>query len=217
VNGAFVAAMEDILDLYAQRYDPRHPTVCLDEKPVVLHAEVRPPVPVAPGQPARHDYEYARRGTANLFFVVEPVTGWRQVTVTERRTKQDYAEQLRWLVEVAYPQATTIRLVQDNLNTHTPGALYDTFPPELARRILQRLEFHYTPKHGSWLNMAEIEISIFQRSCLRHRVSDRVRLQQQVDALQRERNAHHLPLQWQFSILDTRQKLQRLYPDVSKT
>jgi DDE superfamily endonuclease len=152
--------MEDVLDLYEEEYDLQYPTVCLDEKPVVLHADVQPPVQVAPGRPERVDYEYERRGTRNLFVVVEPLAGWRHMEVTAQRTMQDYAKIVRWLVDDVYPQAEYIRLVQDNLNTHTPAALYETFPPAEARRILHRLEFHYTHKHGSWLNMAEIEIAI---------------------------------------------------------
>jgi transposase len=143
-----VAAMEDVLDLYEEEYDPQYPTVCLDEKPVVLHADVHPPVPVEPGKPERVDYEYERQGTRNLFVMVEPLAGWRHVEVTESRTMQDYAKIVRWLVDEVYPHAEYIRLVQDNLNTHTPASLYETFPPAEARRILQRLEFHYTPKHG---------------------------------------------------------------------
>ncbi len=152
--------MEDVLDLYEEPYDPLYPTVCLDEKPVVLHADVHPPVPIEPGKPERVDYEYERKGTRNLFVMVEPLAGWRHVEVTAQRTMQDYAKVVRWLVDEVYPHAEYVRLVQDNLNTHTSAALYETFPPSEARRILQRVEFHYTPKHGSWLNMAEIEIAI---------------------------------------------------------
>ncbi len=204
--------MEDVLDLYEEPYDPRYPTVCFDEKPLVLHAEVRPNVPAQPGQPERIDCEYERRGTANLFFLVEPLAGWRQVSVTTQRTKQDYAQQMRWLVDVAYPQAEYVRVVQDNLNTHTPGALYEAFAPQEARRILRRLEFHYTPKHASWLNMAEIEIGVFQRSCLQRRLADEQQVRQQVNALQEERNAKRCTISWRFTTGDARQKLQRLYP-----
>lgn len=164
------------------------------------------------GRETRIDYEYERKGTANLFFLVEPLRGWRQVTVTAQRTKQDYAHQMRWLVDVAYPKAEYVRVVQDNLNTHTPGALYEAFPPEEARRILRRLEFHYTPKHASWLNMAEIDIGIFQRSCLQRRLGDAGHLSQQVTALQAERNQKHCTISWQFTARDARVKLQRLYP-----
>lgn len=158
--------MEDALALYEMPYDERYPTVCLDEKPVVLHAEVRLGLPTAPGQVERRDYEYERHGTANLFVMIEPLAGLRHVAVTERRTKQDYAECLRSLVEEQYREVERIYLVQDNLNTHTAGALYKTFPPAQVRNILDRLEFHATPKHGSWLNQAEIEISVFERGCL---------------------------------------------------
>lgn len=204
--------MEAILELYEEPYDPLYPTVCFDEKPLVLHADVRPSLPVAPGQPERIDCEYERRGTANLFFLVEPLRGWRQVSVTSQRTKQDYAEQMRWLVDVAYPKAEYVRVVQDNLNTHTPGALYEAFSPQEARRILRHLEFHYTPKHASWLNMAEIEIGVFQRSCLQRRLADQQQVRQQVAALQAERNAKRCTISWQFTTDDARQKLQRLYP-----
>lgn len=204
--------MEDVLDLYEQPYDPQHPTVCFDEKPLVLHADVRSSLPGAPGQPERVDCEYERRGTANLFFLVDPVRGWRHVEVTAQRTKQEYAQQMRWLVDVAYPKAQYVRVVQDNLNTHTPGALYEAFPPEEARRILRRLEFHYTPKHASWLNMAEIEIGVFQRSCLQRRLADEQQVRQQVNALQEERNAKRCSISWRFTTGDARQKLQRIYP-----
>src|SRR5215472_12983563 len=175
--------MEDVLELYEMPYDEHYPTVCLDEKPVVLHAEVRESPPPAPGHVERRDYEYERHGTANLFVMVEPLAGWRHVAVTAHRTKQDYAECLRYLVEERYPDAERIYVVQDNLNTHTAGALYETFPPTQARNILDRLEFHYTPRHGSWLNQAEIEISVFERGCLARPVGDRETLQQRVQAL----------------------------------
>jgi len=175
--------MEDVLDLYEEEYDPQYPTVCLDEKPVVLHADVQPPVPVEPGHPERVDYEYERRGTRNLFVVVEPLAGWRHIEVTAQRTMQDYAKVVRWLVDEVYPHAKYIRLVQDNLNTHTPASLYETFPPAEARRLLQRLEFHYTPKHGSWLNMAEIEIAILERNALSRRVESEAVLRRQVAAV----------------------------------
>jgi hypothetical protein len=212
VGGEFVAAMEDVLDLYEEAYDPQYATVCLDEKPVVLHADVQPPVPVAPGQPERVDYEYERRGTHNLFVVVEPLAGWRHVEATARRTMQNYARIVRWLVDEVYPQAEYIRLVQDHLNTHTPASLYETFPPAEARRILQRLEFHYTPKHGSWLNMAEIEIAILQRNALSRRLENEASLRRQVLAVETERNAQRQGISWQFTSHDARRKLERLYP-----
>jgi hypothetical protein len=214
MSGEFVAAMEDVLSLYALPYDARYPTVCLDEKPVVLHADVRPGLTPAPGRVERRDYEYERHGAANLFVLVEPLAGWRHLTVTERRTKRDYAEVLRYLVEERYPDAEGISVVQDNLNTHTAGALYETFPPQQARHILASLEFHYTPKHGSWLNQAEIEISIVERGCLSRPVPDMATLEQRVRALENERNARHATIDWQFTNRQARVKLRRLYPVV---
>jgi hypothetical protein len=217
MSGEFVAAMEDVLALYAMPYDERYPTVCLDEKPVVLHADVRPGLPLAPGHVERRDYEYERHGTANLFVLVEPLAGWRHVDVTEQRTKQDYADVLRYLVEERYPDAECICVVQDNLNTHTAGALYEAFPPQQAWRILARLEFHYTPKHGSWLNQAEIEISVFERGCLSRPVSDTPTLEQRVRALEDERNARKATIDWQFTNRQARVKLKKLYPVVNPT
>ncbi len=204
--------MEDVLDLYEESYDPQYPTVCLDEKPVVLHADVHPPVPVEPGQPERMDYEYERKGTRNLFVMVEPLAGWRHVEVTIQRTMQDYAKVVRWLVDEVYPYAESIRLVQDNLNIHTSAALYETFPPSEARRILQRVEFHYTPKHGSWLNMAEIEIAILKRHALSRRLEDEEALRRRVLAVETERNEQRCGIAWQFTSRDARRKLERLYP-----
>ena len=162
--------------------------MCLDEKPVVLHADVQQPIPVEPGKPERVDYEYERKGTRNLFVLVEPLAGWRHMEVTAQRTMQDYARVVRWLVDEVYPQAEYILLVQDNLNTHTPASLYETFAPAEVRRILQRLEFHYTPKHGSWLNMAEIEIAILQRNALSRRVENEEILRHRMQAVETERN-----------------------------
>ena len=179
---------------------------------MVLHADVQPPVPVEPGHPERVDYEYERKGTRNLFVMVEPQAGWRHVEVTEQRTMQDYAKVVRWLVDEVYPQAEYIRLVQDNLNTHTPASLYETFPPAEARRILQRLEFHYTPKHGSWLNMAEIEITILQRNALSRRLEDEAALRRHISAVESERNQQRRGIAWQFTSCDARVKLERLYP-----
>lgn len=204
--------MEDVLDLYAEPYDPRRPVVCLDEKPVTLHADAHPSLPLAPGRPTRHDYEYVRQGTANLFVCVEPLAGRRHVRVTDRRTTADYAFLIRQLVDDVYPDAAVIRLVQDNLNTHAPASLYATFPPHEARRLLRRLEVHYTPKHGSWLNMAELEIAVFSRGCLKSRVGDRVTLERRVSALEAERNAARRTITWSFTTPDARAKLHRLYP-----
>ncbi len=211
MSGEFVAALEDVLALYALPYDARYPTGCLDEKPVVLHADVRPGLPPAPGHVECRDYEYERDGTANLFVMVEPLAGWRPVSVTDHRTKQDYAECLRYLIQERYPDAECICVVQDNLNTHTAGALYETLPPQQARRILARLEFHPTPKHGSWLNQAEIEISIFERGCLSRPVADTPTLEQRVQALEEERNARRATIDWQFTSRQARVKLKSLY------
>jgi hypothetical protein len=207
--------MEDVLDLYEEEYDPRHPKVCFDEKLVAPEANVRPSEPMEPGQPERIDYEYERLGTANLFFFVEPLTGWRHVEMTEHRTKIDYAHCIQWLVDQVYPHADYVRIVQDNLNTHTAAALYEAFPAPEARRILQRVEFHYTPKHGSWLNMAEIEISIFARGCLSRRVESMQVLRQRIATLEAERNAQHCTISWRFTSRDARVKLQDLYPVVN--
>ena len=170
MSAEFVANMEDVLDLYAEPYDPQRPVVCFDETTTQLLAETRPALPPRPGLPLRQDYEYRREGTRNLFLACEPLAGWREVAVTERRTMQDFARRMRWLADEAYPEAEVVRVVLDNLNTHRRASLYETFPAEEARRIARRLEFHYTPKHGSWLNMAEIEFSVLSRSCLKQRL-----------------------------------------------
>jgi hypothetical protein len=207
--------MEDVLDLYEEEYDPRYPKVCFDEKLVALQADVRQALPLAPGQPERIDYEYERLGTANLFFFVDPFVGWRHVEMTEHRTKLDYAQCIRWLVDEVYPDAQAVRIVQDNLNTHTAAALYEAFPAPEARRILQRVEFHYTPKHGSWLNMAEIEISIFARGSLSRRVANMQDLRQRIATLEAERNAQRCTISWRFTSQDARVKLHDLYPKVN--
>ncbi len=206
--------MEDVLDLYEEEYNPQYPTVCFDEKLVAPEADVRPAEPMEPGQPERVDYEYERLGTANLFSFVEPLRGWRHVEMTDHRTKLDYAQCIRWLVDAVYPHADCIRIVQDNLNTHTPAALYEAFEPAEARRILRRVEFHYTPKHGSWLNMAEIEIALFARGCLSRRVESMPVLRQRMAALESERNAHHCTISWRFTSNDARVKLHDLYPNI---
>ena len=176
---------------------------------------MRPPEPMEPGQAEHVDDEYERLGTANLFFFVDPARGWRHVEMTEHRTKIDYAHCIRWLVDAVYPQAEYVRIVQDNLNTHTAAALYEAFEPAEARRILQRVEFHYTPKHGSWLNMAEIEISIFARGCLSRRVESMQDLRQRIATLEGERNAQHCTISWRFTSNDARSKLHDLYPIVN--
>jgi hypothetical protein len=207
--------MEDVLDLYAEPYDTRRPKVNFDEKSVQLIAETRTSLPAQPGQPARIDYEYQRNGTANLFVMCEPQAGWRHVVVTERRTKPDFAYQRQWLVEERYPHAEVIRVVLDQLTTHRPASLYDTFPPAEARRIRKRLEFHYTPKHGSWLNMAEIELSVLHRQCLDRRLPDVPTLTQEVHAYERRRNRQRATIDWQFTTQHARTKLHRLYPSLS--
>ena len=207
-----MAHMEDVLDLYAEPYDPQRPVVCFDETSTQLLADARPPIPAAPGQPRREDYEYRRQGTCNLFLACEPLAGWRQVAVTERRTMQDFAQQLRWLVDEAYPEADLVRVVLDNLNTHRIASLYETFLAAEARRIAKRLEFHYTPKHGSWLNMAEIEFSVLSRSCLGQRLPDEETLCREVAALFGERNAARIIINWRFTTQHARVKLHRLYP-----
>jgi hypothetical protein len=204
--------MEDVLTTYELPYDADFPQVCLDEKLVTLHGDVTDPLPVKPGHPERVDYEYERVGTANLFVMVEPLTGYRHVEVTEHRTAVDYAWRLQWLADVCYPEAKKIRLVQDNLNTHRLANLYLVFPPAEARRLAERFELHYTPAHASWLNMAEIEIGIFERGCLRRRVPSLDVLQQRVTALETERNAAHATFDWRFSTGDARVRLAHLYP-----
>ena len=216
MSAEFVAHMEDVLDLYAEPYDPKRPVVCFDETSTQLLAETRAPLPPRPGRPQRQDYEYRREGTRNLFLACEPLAGWRHVAVTQRRTMQDFAQQMRWLVDEAYPGVPVVRVVLDNLNTHRTASLYETFPAVEARRIAKRLEFHYTPKHGSWLNMAEIEFSVLSRSCLRQRIPDQETLERQVQALVRERNAAQSIINWRFNTQNARTKLHRLYPFDSK-
>jgi hypothetical protein len=208
--------MEDVLTTYELPYDADYPQVCLDEKLVTLHADVVEPLPVQPGQPARVDYEYERAGTANLFVMVERLAGYRHVEVTARRTAEDYARQLQWLADVRYPDAKKIRLVQDNLNTHRLANLYLVFPPEEARRLAERFELHSTPNHGSWLDMAEIEIGIFERGCLKRRVPSVDALRRRVAALEAERNAAHATIDWRFTTTDARAKLARLYPKLAE-
>jgi hypothetical protein len=208
--------MEDVLDLYAEPDDPRYPQVCFDESPVQLTSETRHPLPVRPGASARHDSEYKREGTANLFLFVQPLQGWRQVNVTQQRTKQDFAQQMQLLVDVYFPAAERIRLVMDNLNTHTPAALYGVFPPEEARRITRKLELHYTPKHGSWLNMAECELAVLAGQCLDRRIPDIETLREEIAAWQGPRNQHYAKIHWQFGTDLARVKLKRLYPPVEQ-
>jgi transposase len=215
-SAAYVAAMEAVLDLYERPYQAEEPVVCFDETSKQLIAETRLPKPVQPGKPRRVDYEYRRNGTCNLFMFFEPLANYRHVEVTERRTKQDFARCMRWLTDEAYPTVRVIHVVLDNLNTHTAAALYETFAPAEARRILQRLQFHYTPKHGSWLNMAEIEFSICSRMCLNQRIPDAETLQHELLALETERNQKLATVNWQFTTEDARLKLKHLYPSYSE-
>ncbi len=204
--------MEDVLDLYAQPYHPQRPVVCFDELPYQLISEVRQPLPVAPGQPERYDYEYKREGTCNLFGFFQPLIGWRHLEVTAQRTRQDFARCMQALVDTYFPEAEVIRVVLDNLNTHTLAALYDTFAPAEARRIAQKLEFHYTPKHGSWLNMVEIELSVLARQCLDQRLPDRAAVERVVQPWEARRNASHATVDWRFTVKEARTKLKDLYP-----
>ena len=211
-NADFVCAMEDVLEVYHRPYHPRRPVVCFDEASKQLVKETRTPIPAAPGRPATTDYEYERNGTANLFMMFEPLAGQRQVKVTDRRTAVDYAYAIGELVDVHYPNAEKIVLVQDNLNTHKPASLYEAFPPDEARRLLDKLEIHYTPKHGSWLNMAETELGILSRQCLDRRLADRQLLTREVSAWNSQRNTAECKVHWQFTTADARTKLWRLYP-----
>ena len=207
--------MEEVLALYAQPYDSRFPMVCFDEGPYQLIAEVRHPQAPQAGQPQRYDYHYQRNGTCNLFMFFEPRTGWRPVEVTSRRTKQDFAPCMQQLVDGYYPEAEVIRVVLDNLNTHTPAALYETFPPAEAHRVLQWLDFHYTPKHGSWLNMVEIELSVLANQCLDRRLADLNTVQREIADWERQRNDTKATVLWRFTTDKARTKLQRLYPSQS--
>ena len=212
VGAEFVCRMEDVLDLYAEPLDPARPVVCFDETSKQLVAETRTPLPMEAGKPERVDYEYARNGTANLFLVTQPLGAWRHIDVTDRRTKHDFARQMRDLVDRHFPDATTIRVVLDNLNTHTPAALYEAFPPAEAGRVRRKLDFHYTPVHGSWLNMAELEFSMLSRQCLGRRIGDRDTLVTEIDAWETARNEQRATITWQFTVDDARRKLHRLYP-----
>lgn len=213
-NAGFVAAMEDVLEVYARPYDPKRPQVCFDEGGKQLIGDVRPPLPVRPGTPRREDSEYQRNGTANLFMAFEPLAGVRRVEVTERRTNQDFARMMRRLVDEWYPEAEKIVLVMDNLSTHTPAAFYEAFEPAEARRLVEKLEWHYTPKHGSWLNVAEMELSVLARQCLGRRIPDLETLRREVAAWEQKRNAAVVKVDWQFTTAEARVKLKRLYPTI---
>lgn len=213
-NGEFVAHMEEVLDLYREPYDPKRPMVNMDEQPVQLIKETRTPIPAAPGRPERIDYEYERNGTADIFMFTEPLTGKSHVSVRERRTSIDWAQEVKELLDVRYPEADIVQLVNDNLNTHKIGSLYEAFEPEEARRLARRLEIHYTPKHGSWLNIAEIELSALTGQCLDRRIPDMDTLRKETKAWETKRNELQKGVDWRFTTSDARIKLKRLYPKI---
>ena len=213
-DGEYVWRMEDVLQTYGLPYNPRFPVVCFDEASKQLFGEVNPPQSHKPGKKARIDYEYERMGTSNQFMMCEPLRGWRHVKVTARRTRLDYAECIRELVEVHYRQAVKIRLVQDNLNTHSGGSLYEAFAPEKARRLLDRIEFHYTPRHGSWLNMAETELSIMNQQCLDCRMDCQTKVAVAVANWEKPRNARQARIHWTFTLATARLKLRKCYPSI---
>jgi hypothetical protein len=211
-NGEFVAHMEDILDVYHKPYDPNIPVVCMDEQSVQLIKETREPIPAQEGQPEKEDYEYERNGTANIFMFTEPLCGFRYVNVRERRTAKDWAEEVKYFLEYVYPEAERVRLICDNLNTHGIGSLYERFPPEEARKLALRLEIHHTPKHGSWLNIAENELSALTTQCLDRRIPDVKTLCNETKAWEVKRNELQKGVDWQFTTSDARIRLRRLYP-----
>ena len=206
--------MEDVLEVYHRPHDPEYPVVCLDETSKQLIAETRMPIAAKPGRSARYDYEYERNGTANLFMLFAPLEGWRHVEVTDRHTALDYAHLLKQLSDKYFPGAARIVLVQDNLNTHKPASLYEAFPAAEARRLVERFEWHYTPKHGSWLDLAESELSVLSSQCLDRRIADKQTLTDEVAAWQAERNKKHTKADWQFTTADARVRLKRLYPSL---
>jgi len=214
-SAAFVCAMEDVLTVYKRTFNPAEPLVCMDETSKQLTIETRCPVPAAPGRAERYDYEYERNGVCNLFMFFEPLSGKRQVAVTDRRTKADWAIQIKQLLDVHYPEAQKVTLVMDNLNTHKGASLYEVFEPSEARRLLDRLQIHYTPKHGSWLNMAEIELGVLSRQCLDRRIPDKGTLKREVAAWQLRRNTSKAKVDWRFTNDEARIKLKRLYPTLS--
>ena len=213
-NAAFVANMEDVLDVYHRPYDKNCPVICMDEKPYQLLDEARQPIPMKPGNPKLEDSEYIRNGTCSIFIFTEPLNNWRNTAVLPRRTRVDWASQVAELLEVHYPEAPKVCLVMDNLNTHSIASLYQAFPPERARLLTKRLEIHYTPKHGSWLNIAEIELSAMTSQCLGRRISSMGALATELTAWSRQRNNSSVGVKWQFSTDDARIKLYRLYPNI---
>ncbi len=216
MTAEYIAAMEDVLDLYSEDYSQQYPVVCFDETSKQLVQELRPRLVAESGKLERFDYEYKRNGVANLFMFCEAKSGWRHIEVTEQHTKRDFAEQMQWLVDEAFPEAEKIRLVMDNLATHSRGAVYERFEPEEARRILRKLEFHYTPKHASWLNMAEIELSVLARQCLSRRIADKEKLKREVKAFEERRNAAKAKIEWKMTTFDAREKLSHHYPSISE-
>ena len=206
--------MEDVLEVYTQPYDPKRPQICMDETSKQLLSEVCDPLPAKAGKPQRIDYEYQREGVADLFMFFEPLVGKRYVQVTDQRTRKDWAYAMKTLADVIYPQAEKLVIVMDNLNTHSPISFYQTFEPEEARRLTNRFEFHYTPKHGSWLNMAEIELGVLIRQCLSRRIADKATLEREVDAWENDRNAKVVKVDWRFTTTDARIKLKHLYPEI---
>lgn len=216
ISAEFVAPMEDILDVYARPYDPAYPVVCLDESAKELQAQVCQSLPMQPGQPEREDTEYVHNGRTNFFLAVEPLRGWRGIHLTQRRTARDYAEFIQYLVDEVYPNAEEIQIVQDNLNTHCPASLYKRYAPEEALRILRKVRFHYTPKHGSWLNMAEIEIGIYKRQCLDRRLESLEVMERETEAWVNERNQRGEKIKWEFTCEKARSKLARLYPKLEE-
>jgi hypothetical protein len=204
--------MEDLLDLYAEPYQPTFPVICFDEVPYQMVSETQLPLPMQDGKPLRYDFEYRREGTCNLFMLLQPLAGWRHVKVTDQRTKQDFAWCMKDLVEVHFPQAEKIRVVLDNLNTHSPASFYEAFPPEQARQLTRKLEFHYTPEHSSWLNMAEVEISVLTQQCLDRRLGSQLLVKSEVGAWEGERNTARATIDWRFTIPNARNKLKKLYP-----
>jgi hypothetical protein len=213
-DGEYVARMEDVLEVYQRPYDPAAPVVCMDEKSVQLLKETRPSMPATPGRAERIDYEYERNGTANIFMFCEPLAGWRQTRVTERRTKTDWARAIRDLLDGRYADAKVVVLVMDNLNTHSIGSLYEAFPPAEAQRLARRLEIHHTPKHGSWLNIAENELSALTRQCLSRRIGTIDKMASEVEAWDQARNLNGVRVNWRFSIEQARTKLHRVYPQI---
>jgi len=207
-----IPRMGDVLDLYAETPDPMRPVVCFDESPIQMIGEVRPPIAAKPGQLERYDYEYRRNGTLNMFMFLDVHRPWRRVKVTDRRTNQDFAHRMRELVDRDYPRASVVRVVMDNLSTHSAGAIYDTFPAHEARRVLKRLEFHYTPRHASWLNMVEIEIGVLRSQCLDRRIENKATLIAEIAAWERRRNREKAKIKWMFTTEKAREKLRKAYP-----